>query len=134
MQANADLIAQRIRLRSQFIRDTLTQRYRAPFCLLCWQTNIQRPTITGSCLHQFCFRCLANWISVRCAVAVEVLCPLCARSFQTVLYDIQGPYRYREVQVQCFKPAAPSQRQQQPAGRVVSRSDVMWCQPSWTSD
>lgn len=97
MQHNPHLIGQRIRLRSQYIRDFQLN----PFCARCWKT-IRIPVITGNCLHQFCFNCLVKWCQARCTVGVAVLCPLCKFTVQTVLCDIRPPNGFRELTITGF--------------------------------
>lgn len=84
--------ALRHRLRAQVLHDVLARILWVPYCAICTGPVVQL-TLTNSCLHQFCFDCLAQWTTI----APE--CPLCRSEYQTVLCDIRTADEYRELQI-----------------------------------
>lgn len=86
------IVLMRIRTRYQTIINLLDNTVQAPYCGLCWLT-IQKPTLTNTCLHQFCFDCLAMY------TIVLTVCPICYQPYQSVLSDIRAPNVYCELTV-----------------------------------
>lgn len=80
------------RLRAQVLHDVLARILWVPYCAICMGPVVQL-ALTNSCLHQFCFDCIAQWTTI----APE--CPLCRNEYQTVLCDIRTADEYRELQI-----------------------------------
>lgn len=80
------------RLRAQVLHDVLAQILWVPYCAICTGPVVQL-TLTNSCLHQFCFDCIAQWTTI------TPECPLCRTVYQTVLCDIRTSAVYRELHI-----------------------------------
>lgn len=69
----------------------VTRTIVAPYCVIC-AGPVGPLALTNTCLHQFCFECLAQWTTI------TPECPLCKSNYQTVIYDVQSVDEYKELE------------------------------------
>lgn len=86
----AAAIQQRQRLRAEVLEQVVRGNILAPYCAICFG-NIVRRTLTGSCLHQFCYRCIHRRVPKRC--------PLCNSVYNSLIHDIVNHLEYKETYV-----------------------------------
>lgn len=70
----------------------VTRTIVAPYCVIC-AGPVGPLALTNTCLHQFCFECIAQWTTI------TPECPLCKCSYQTVIYDVRSVDEYKELQI-----------------------------------
>ena len=61
-------------------------------CSICLSAIVNR-AFTNACYHTFCFECLVEWSRVR------AVCPLCKKSFQSIIHSFRSYDDYQLYQV-----------------------------------
>ena len=63
-------------------------------CSICLETiKAKAKAYGGSCLHEFCFNCIRDWIKLKPE------CPLCKEPIKTIIHSVVSNDNYQEMTV-----------------------------------